>query len=114
MMKTIIAGSRTVTDFSIVESAITESGFVITEVVSGGAYGVDSLGELWANKNNIPIKKFLADWNFYGKRAGYIRNVEMGNYAQALIAIWMSQSKGTAHMINTALCKGLKVFIKEI
>ena len=113
-MKTIIAGSRGVTDFNIVEEAIKESGFIITEVVCGCARGVDSLGEQWAKNNNIPVKYFPAEWNRFGRSAGYKRNVEMADNAEALIAVWDKVSKGTKHMIDIAGNKGLKIFVKEI
>lgn len=75
-MKVIIAGSRSITDFSIVEKAIEESEWKdeITEVVSGTAKGVDKLGERWAMNNNIKITQFPAEWKKYGRNAGPIRN----------------------------------------
>ena len=68
-MKTIIAGSRSITEFNHVFTAIKKSGFNITEIVSGTAKGVDGLGELYGKNFNIPVKQFPADWNQYGKRA---------------------------------------------
>lgn len=111
-MKTIIAGSRTITDLRLVEAVIEQSGFEITEVVCGGAKGVDDLGRKWAgNGNRIPVKMFPADWITYGRSAGHIRNTQMADYADALIAVWDGSSRGTKHMINTAKKKGLKVFV---
>ncbi len=110
-MKTIIAGSRSIHDRKIVEEAIKASGFTITEVVSGGARGVDAVGECWARDNNIPLKRFLAKWHVQGKRAGPIRNGEMAEYAEALIAIWDGESRGTQDMIVKAKCKGLQVYV---
>ena len=72
----------------------------ITEVVSGGAQGVDTLGEVWAEKHDIPVKQFLAEWDVYGRSAGYRRNEEMGDYADVLLAIWDGKSRGTKHMID--------------
>ena len=83
----------------------------VTEVVSGTARGVDSLGEQWAKTQNIPIKRFPADWNTHGRAAGHIRNAEMANYAEALVALWDGQSRGTKNMIASAQKKGLKVFV---
>ena len=84
------------------------------EIISGGASGVDSIAEYFAKQFNYAFKKFPANWNKYGKRAGYLRNVEMGNYADALIAIWDGKSKGTKHMIDIADKKGLKVYIYKV
>jgi len=113
-MKVIIAGSREIFDYNIVKEAIEESKFEITEVVSGTARGVDSLGERWAYEHKIPVKRFPADWDKHGKAAGIIRNSEMANYGEALIAIWDGESRGTKNMIDTAKKKNLQVFIKII
>ncbi len=110
-MKTIIAGSRGITQLRFVEEAVAESGLTITEVVSGTARGVDKLGEEWALQHSIPIKRFPADWDFYGKAAGYVRNAHMAEYGEALIALWDGVSKGTKNMIDIAKEKGLKVYV---
>ncbi len=110
-MKTIIAGSRTLQDAAFVEKAIEDSGFEITEVVCGMANGVDMIGAVWAMKNKIPVKKFPAHWDEFGKAAGPIRNAQMGDYAEALIAVTHAGSHGTNHMIEYATKKGLKVFV---
>jgi hypothetical protein len=102
-MRTIIAGTRTLVDYSLVEKAIFNAeciGINITEIVSGRATGIDKLGEFYANKHNIPIKMFPAEWDRYGISAGYIRNKQMAEYADASIIIWDGISKGTKHMIN--------------
>lgn len=112
-MKTIIAGSRDIGDYDFVKKAIVESGFKITEVISGCATGVDTLGEQWAKENNIPIKRFPADWKQYGMSAGPRRNTQMGDYGDALIAIPSPDSRGTLHMVSYAKSKGLKVFTKQ-
>ena len=116
-MKTIIAGSRNILDYNIVEEAITLSKFNITEVVSGTARGVDLLGEKYANNYNLPIKQFKPNWTPNGildRGAGHKRNIKMGNYADALIAIWDGKSKGTKQMIDYATSKGLKVFVHTV
>lgn len=113
-MKVIIAGSRDITNPDFVEQAIQQSGFSITELVSGQAPGVDTLGERWARLNKIPIKPFPADWKKYGKPAGPIRNQQMADYADALIAIWHNNSSGTKDMIDKAKAKGLQVFILKV
>lgn len=102
-MKTIIAGSRSITNMAMIEKAVGLSGWRerITEVVSGGAWGADRLGEQWAKRNGIPVTRFPADWNRHGKSAGAIRNKEMAAYAEALIAIWNLGSRGTRHMVET-------------
>lgn len=113
-MRTIIAGSRGVIDYDSVLEAVVNAGFVISEVVSGTARGVDTLGEAIARDYSIPVKEFPADWKKYGRKAGYIRNLEMAEYADALIAVWDGFSPGTKNMINTAKALGLQVYIEVV
>ena len=110
-MKTIIAGSRDIYDMGALQTLLFRSAIKnrITEVVSGGARGVDSLGEVWAKHNGIPIKRFPADWIGNGKAAGHIRNVEMAKYAGALLFLWDGKSRGTLDMINQAMLNGLYI-----
>ena len=113
-MRTIIAGPRTVDNYDTVKEAIKTSGFEITEIVSGGAVGVDRLGEKYAIEKSIPFQRFLPDWKRYKRGAGPIRNAEMAKNADALIAIWNGTSKGTKNMIKTATNYGLKVYVHQI
>jgi hypothetical protein len=114
-MKTIIAGSREITDPRIVAQVIKDSGFHVTEVVNGGARGVDRLGYAWAMSNKVPVKQFMPDWYKHGKAAGPIRNQEMADYADALIAVWDGKSRGTKNMIELAKKKGtMSIFVKIV
>lgn len=113
-VKVIIAGSREITDFTHVEVGMAEVNWSITEVVSGGARGVDKLGEDWADLMGIPYRQFIPEWDAKGKGAGYARNVEMATYADALVAFWDNNSSGTKHMIDIALNKGLGVHVVQI
>ncbi|MDE1766590.1 MAG: hypothetical protein KGI27_10030 [Thaumarchaeota archaeon] len=99
-MKVIIAGSRSIDDPFHVMEAIKTSGFHITEVVSGRARGVDWQGEQCAKTLGLPVKEFPAKWDKYGRGAGFVRNQQMGWYADALIAVWDGKSTGTKHMID--------------
>ena len=131
-MKLLISGSRSLKGVDLISKAIKEAGIHIsdiTEVIHGGAFGIDKAAGWWAENNNIPVKVFKADWknisidnaivreNDYGKynaRAGIDRNEEMGQYADFLLAIWDGKSKGTLHMIE--YMKGLdkEFFVYEI
>lgn len=114
-MRVIIAGGRDIKrSVGLIYKAVNKSGFDIGEVVSGCANGVDTLGEEFAALQGIPVKQFPADWVRYGKSAGYIRNRQMAEYADALIAVWDGQSRGTANMIKTAEELGLEVFVYKI
>ena len=111
-MKVIVVGSRSICNYSFVSASIDSSGFLISEIISGVAKGVDLLGEKYAREHNIPIKQFYPDWNKYGKSAGFIRNKQMVDYADAVICIWDGVSKGTKHTIDLAkkYNKKLRVF----
>lgn len=115
-MKIIIAGSRTVTDPGLVSYAMRVSGAegVVTCVLSGGAKGVDMLGEMWANVRMIPVERHPANWDAHGKKAGYMRNVEMAETAGGLVAIWDGVSKGTKHMIDIAGKKGMMCYVLKV
>lgn len=110
-MKTIIAGSRDIIDYGLVTEAMNRIDWDVTEIVSGGARGIDTLGERWASDNNVSLKIFPADWDTYGKAAGPIRNAQMAKYADALVAIWDGKSRGTSNMIGEAKDLGLKVVV---
>lgn len=102
-MKVIIAGTRSVDDYSLVVQAVKRSGYTITEVVSGCATGIDRLGEQWARANNVPIKEMPADWIRHGNSAGPQRNRAMAEYADAAIIVWDGQSRGTRNMIENMI-----------
>jgi hypothetical protein len=99
-----------------VASCIEKSGFQISTVVSGTARGVDQCGEGWAALNGVPIVRYPADWGKWGKAAGYRRNVQMAENADAVIVVWDGQSKGAMHMAQIAKDRGLslKVFKVEV
>jgi len=110
-MIVIIAGSRSFSDYDLLDGVMTMfmASHEIDEIVSGTARGTDTLGAKWGRKNGIPVKEFPADWHKYGKSAGIIRNKEMGNYADWLIAFWDRKSKGTKHMMEYMYSIGKKV-----
>lgn len=113
-MKIIIAGGREFNDYFLLkeecDKIIGDYPDMIT-IVSGGARGTDSLGEQYARANNYFIERYPADWDRYGKAAGYRRNEQMAQNAEALIAFWDGESKGTKHMIDLAVSYKLKVFV---
>lgn len=137
-MKLIIAGSRSLNTYSLIEKAIQyastcENPLVqkeISMVVHGGAKGIDSLAGIWAANNKIKVKVFEAKWkdikvkdavvrkNQYGQynaRAGFQRNEKMAKYGEALLAIIQSGgSSGTEHMIVEAQKQDLPVWVYEV
>lgn len=110
--KVIIAGSRTFDDYLYLENVMNLLNIDIDEIISGKANGADTLGEQYANNHNIKIKEFYPDWDKFGKSAGHIRNKEMAEYGNILVAFWDGKSSGTKNMINTA--KKLNLILYEI
>lgn len=108
-MKLIIAGGRDFSDYRCLKESVIGLNINISEIVSGKAKGVDALGEQFALENNIPVKSFPADWGKHGRSAGPIRNKEMADYADILVAFWDGKSKGTKSMIELANKKGIIV-----
>jgi len=113
-MKTIIAGSRDGVTIHDVRAAVEACGWTPTVVISGTARGADQIGETLAAISGWPVQRFPADWDKYGKRAGYLRNEEMARNADALVAIWDGKSNGTKHMINIATRAGLRVYVHTL
>lgn len=101
-MKIIIAGSRGFSNYDLLKTKCDYYLSKLDEViiVSGGARGADSLGERYAREKGYQVEQYLADWNRYGKSAGYRRNAEMAEVADGLIAFWDGKSSGTKHMID--------------
>jgi len=115
-MKVIVAGSRNWTkrEWLFEELDRLHETLPITEVVSGGAKGADFLGEVWAVKNHVTLKRFPAEWRrpdgTVDKAAGFKRNVQMAEYADALAA-FSTGTNGTAHMLKTMSSKGKPTFL---
>jgi YspA, cpYpsA-related SLOG family len=113
-MRLIIAGSRDFTDYNLLKLMINSLNLKPSLVLCGMARGADLLGARWASENSVPVAEFPADWDAYGKSAGYKRNQEMAAFADALIAFWDGKSKGTKHMLDIAESRGLKVYMVPI
>ena len=110
-MKVLICGSRTISDSAVVLKAVAQSGIRPTHIISGGARGVDRLASQYAASRGIEFTEYLADWNKYGKRAGFVRNYVMVGAAEAVIAVWDGTSRGTKHSIEYARSCGKWVFV---
>lgn len=117
IFRVIIAGGR---DFNNYEFAKNKINYVLQNkmnndtnliIICGGACGADKIGERFAKENGIEIQYYLANWSTFGKSAGYIRNKQMADNADALIAFWDGKSSGTKHMIDLAKKYGLKTRI---
>lgn len=108
----IVAGSRSITDYKALCSALNELAIPTSTIISGGAVGVDSLAIQFAKENKIPVEIYYPDWNRLGRRAGMVRNAEMAKRGHVLLAMWDGVSVGTKAMIEMAKNNGLDVIVK--
>ena len=114
--KLIVAGGRDFLDYTLLSHELMH--LVIgplapykdhdVSIVSGMARGADALGAKFARANGVQLYEFPADWDKHGKRAGFMRNEQMGNFADGLVAFWDGKSKGTKHMIDFMQCSVAK------
>ena len=102
--KVIVAGSRKFVDYNLLEYKLDKLLINKSDVciISGGAKGADTLGERYAKEKSLDIVVIEADWNRYGKSAGYKRNIVMAKQADACVVFWDGKSKGSKHMIDIA------------
>ena len=103
--KLIVAGGRKFNDYDLASRAIMELANVDykdreVSIVSGMATGADALGVRFAKEHGVHLHEFPAYWDKYGKRAGFMRNSDMGNFADGLLAFWDGKSPGSKHMID--------------
>lgn len=116
--KVIIAGSRGFSNYKLLREQCNKflrekrkTSNII--VVSGHARGADTLGEKYAQDEGFTLEIYPAQWKKFGNRAGYRRNEQMAEVADALIAFWDGSSKGTKHMIDIMNEKNLLVRVVE-
>lgn len=102
-MKLAIIGSREFNDVVRLNTELEPYLSRVELVVSGGARGADKMGEEWAKRNNIKTLIFIAEWDKFGKSAGFIRNEDIIKNCDEAIAFWDGMSRGTKHSIS--LCE---------
>ena len=105
MFRVIIAGGRDFNNYALLEQTmdrLLENVQDNIAVVCGMARGADSLGEQYAKTRGYTVCYFPAEWDTYGRAAGYRRNTKMAENADALVAFWDGHSRGTKHMIDIA------------
>ena len=104
MSKIIIAGGRDFNNRFLLAASICDVLKELEEInptiISGDARGADTLGAKYAYDNGWPVEHYPADWDRWGKSAGYRRNYDMAKEADALVAFWDGKSRGTKHMIE--------------
>ncbi len=107
-MKIAIIGSRGIASLDL-EDYIPED---TTEIVSGGAKGIDTIAKEYAQSHNIKLTEFLPDYRRYGRGAPLKRNDEIIQYSDLVLAFWDGKSKGTQYVIKRceALCVPVTIF----
>ena len=110
-MKVAIIGSRSFNDYQRLCQVLNPVKDKITLIVSGGARGADELSERFAKDNNIKTLIFLPDWDKYGKKAGFLRNKDIVENSDIVIAFWDGVSPGTKSSIDYANNTSKKVKI---
>jgi hypothetical protein len=115
-MRIAVIGSRTITDYDLVEKTILEHLKIseISLVVSGGAKGADTLGELFAKKHNLETKILYPDWKKFGRSAGFIRNKDIINECDIVFAFWNGASRGTKNSLDIAERMHKKIILKKV
>lgn len=116
-MTILICGPRHFEDiliYKILAQVMYNLGVNPDKIISGGARGVDTYAKQYAERYNIPFQEFKPDWKKYGKGAGHVRNQEMVDIADMVVALWDGKSKGTKSTIDKANKKGIPVVIEMV
>lgn len=108
-----VVGSRTFKDYHLLESTINEfrKTNTLSHIVSGGAAGADSLVRTYAEKHSIPMIELKPDWKKYGKAAGFIRNADIIDESDIVLAFWDGESRGTLDSITKAKSKNTECIV---
>lgn len=96
-MKIAVIGSR-----NIIAADIGKYAVGADEIVSGGAVGVDACAEEYARANGLKFTVFLPEYERYGRGAPIVRNKQIVDYADEVVAFWDGKSKGTLSVIKYA------------
>ncbi len=116
----VITGSRSITDNNFILACLNEANIFLRNkhnifmekctYIVGGARGVDKICENIFREHNLPVEVFLADWDKYGKSAGYKRNSTMAHKSNILISFWDGSSRGTKHMMD--ICNDTHIHVQ--
>lgn len=110
-----LVGARTMTDYalfsSFVNNYVGKVGALPSKVVSGGARGADSLARQWAKEKDVPLVEFIPEWKKLGKKAGIVRNTDIVNACDVLIAFPSKEGRGTQDSIRKAEKDGKEVIV---
>ena len=108
----LICGSRSINQLNI--SRYIKNIGKIQKIVTGGCRGVDTIADSWAKANNLETIVYKPNYKVYGKRAPLVRDEEMVEFADVVIAFYDGKSKGTLYTVNYAKKIGRKVIVHLI
>jgi len=114
-LRVLVCGGREYNDYQKVELVLgaAHKAQLFGTVIHGAARGADSLAGRWAKENNIPVEEFPADWNRYGRRAGYIRNAQMLKEGKPELVIAFPGGPGTKMMVELARSAGVVTVVVQ-
>ena len=107
-MRVAVIGSRTIPDnaAALIKEHLPA---LTTEIVRGGAVGIDTVAKAIAKELGIPCNEFLPDYTRFGKQAPLVRNDEIIDYADMVLAFWDGESKGTKYVIGECIKKNKRI-----
>lgn len=106
-MITAIIGSRNITAFDLSKVVPSDT----TAIVSGGASGVDALAAKFARAKRLPLVEFKPNYREFGKGAPFVRNRQIIDYCDNVVAVWNGVSHGTKYTVEYARKQGKKVML---
>lgn len=112
MQKIAIIGSRSFNDFNRLVSVLLP--WLPAHIVSGGAKGADALAERLAREQKLSITVIKPDWQQHGRAAGPIRNRDIVDAVDMVIAFWDGQSKGTKSALDYARKQKKIIIVEEV
>jgi len=114
--KLAVVGSRTFDQEERVKKELkyVVDNTLIDTIVSGGAKGVDTFAEIWADENGLKKIIYPAQWDKFGRSAGYRRNVDIVENADAILVFWKEGSAGTKHTIEIAKKEDKPLFVNHL
>lgn len=115
-MKLAIIGSRSFNDYDFLKQTVSEflkhNFLTCTHIVSGGAKGADTLAHQFALEHELEMIVFKPNWKLYGKRGGVIRNTDIVENADIIIAFWDGISTGTKNALDKATALNKRTVVK--
>ena len=111
-MRVAIIGSRSLSSLNL-DWLLSHIPPAASEIVSGGAAGVDEYARLAAQATGLPLREFLPDYERFGKQAPLRRNIEIIGYSDLVLAFWDGHSRGTIHVAGECVKRGVPVRLIE-